>query len=273
MSEPEIDLEAMDNSQLEALLAGLPPPGSPPPQEAVPEEEPPAPVEDAPVAPAVEEPPAEPAEPEVDPIQDFRQQWDAERRALEAKIELQMAHNSRLAGELGFLKNQPPPRPEPDRPDAFDGQPDPRADEALSRLDKLEADVRNRNRWDGINQEIAVVRQLDLDAIKDDLPIAAQKFQSDIQILQDTVDPEAARLMTRRVLNAVIAEAERMKDGRDRQARIEKRAATVTDMAKVKKIGTISASGGTPAPPSKAKATSEMSVKELDSLLKEMTGS
>ena len=274
-----MNLEDKSIEELDALLAdpSLLEQAQEPPVEAPPPtpEPPPAPEPEA--APPAEPAPVEPPPTEdKDPIKDLldqwdgeRQSWEAEKKAMAAKFDLGQAHSSRLAGKIGHLEKLLKQRAEAAQasPDPEDGE---QSSATVTRLERLEGELRKRDRDMAIAAEVQAIKRPETDALSAEIAEAAEAFKDDWSAALDTEDPESARLMTRRVLNAIVAEAERIKTTKERAARVERRAATVAEIRQAKQA--VASSGvSAPATEIKPKSLDEMTSDELSQLLRSMT--
>jgi hypothetical protein len=276
----EVDPNQLTDEQLEQALfnAGMGLPAEEIIPEETKEEAPEPPPAEEPAQEAVEEPtPTEEAPQEVEDkeqsyMKEILDQWQLEKKALEAKLDLAQAHASRLAGEIGYLKKHSGVRSEPMRPDTESLEEPTTSDgETLSRLERIESEIRRRDREAAIAAEVASMRGPDHEKMAEEIKVTAEKYAPDWQAALETEDPEAARLMVRRVLNAVLAEAEILRSTKEREARQIQKAEQMASQKEAKKKAVPSASGSTPPPKPKPKTIEEMSDKELEEAMKEVT--
>jgi hypothetical protein len=267
MSEPSELADSLATKSIEELDAILRDPTLLEPSEPAPEKEPETVVSE-PIPEPEKEP--DPIEPEIDVAAERQAIWESEKKAMEAQLDLQRAHASRLAGEIGHLRKAAmAPRTEPARSESYE-EPVPVDHETRSRLDKLESELRKRDKDIAIASAVGQLNRPEYKEMEAEFKEAMQKFGQDWTDALDTEDPETARLMATRVANAVIAEAEKIKTLKERTSRLEKKAASVSEIEKAKKKSAISSSGSAPAAP-QPKRYEDMTPGELDTLLKGMT--
>jgi hypothetical protein len=258
----------MSNEELEAVLDNLT--GVEPAPPPAPEQEPEVPVEDE----QPDDAPEEPSEPtpssdEVDLSALEREGDKLAREKLEAQLELVMAHNSRLAGKLGFLEqklNSAPVSSEPYEPQTQQDV------DRLTLLERrLEESESKRNQAE-VSQAIAdSVGRLDGPWVQDlaeEIAAVAPKYADQIRAAQESNDPELARQIATAVATVVKAEATQMKWAVRHEAMVKQKEAATVDMARAKRAQTPSGSGGVPPPQSRPKTFADMNAKELDDWLK-----
>ena len=259
---------SMSNEELEAVLDNLT--GVEPAPPPAPEQEPEVPVEDE----QPDDAPEEPSEPtpssdEVDLSALEREGDKLAREKLEAQLELVMAHNSRLAGKLGFLEqklNSAPVSSEPYEPQTQQDV------DRLTLLERrLEESESKRNQTE-VSQAIAdSVGRLDGPWVQDlaeEIAAVAPKYADQIRAAQESNDPELARQIATAVATVVKAEATQMKWAVRHEAMVKQKEAATVDMARAKRAQTPSGSGGVPPPQSRPKTFADMNAKELDDWLK-----
>jgi len=263
------------SEELDALLNSMTPEGQivgheeAPPVEPGPDTpEPEAPAEEA--APTEEAPPAVEPVPEVDLAASEREGDNISREAMEAKIALLMAHNSRLAGKLGFLEqklNSPPATSEPYEP---------QSEAEVDRLTQLERRIEQseaRRQAAEVSQAVAEsVAQMDgpwVQELAKEIAEIAPKYVDQIKAAQETTDPALARQIATAVATVVKAEAMQMKWKAGHATMVAQKSAATADLAKAKKAQAPSGSGGVPSPPPKPKTFADMTAAEADAWLRE----
>ena len=259
---------SMSNEELESVLDNLT--GVEPAAAPAPEKEPEVPVEDEQPDDAPEEPSeSTPSSDEVDLSALEREGDKLAREKLEAQLELVMAHNSRLAGKLGFLEqklNSAPVSSEPYEPQTQQDV------DRLTLLERrLEESESKRNQAE-VSQAIAdSVGRLDGPWVQDlaeEIAAVAPKYADQIRAAQESNDPELARQIATAVATVVKAEATQMKWAVRHEAMVKQKEAATVDMARAKRAQTPSGSGGVPPPQSRPKTFADMNAKELDDWLK-----
>ena len=267
-SDPALD--GVDDAALEALLNSYDPSNPDKPIEVPVADAPPEPPVEA--APPVEEaPPAEapPEEPEIDLAASEKEGDRIAREKLEAALALQQAHSSRLAGEIGYLKQKLESNPRSSEP----YQPETQAE--LDRLTSLEqrlADSENRRIKTEVSQAIeSELNSLDGAWSKElatEIAAVAPKYADQIKAARESTDPALARQISKAVGLLVRAEAMQMSWDTKHKALVEKKAATVSAATSAKKAATISGSGAVPTPPPQPKSFADMTADEADAWLK-----
>ena len=258
---------SMSNEELEAVLDGLtgadPAPAPPPFEPELPEES---------VQPeAAPESPAEPvpSSDEID-LPAFEREGDKlAREKLEAQLALVMAHNSRLAGKLGFLEqklNSAPVSSEPYEPQTQQDE------DRLTLLERRLADSESKRNQAEVSQAIAdSVSRLDgpwVQELAAEIAAVAPKYTDQIRAAQESNDPELARQIATAVVTVVKAEATQMKWAERHESMVKQKEAATVDMARAKKAQTPSGSGGVPPPQARPKTFADMNVKDLDDWLR-----
>jgi hypothetical protein len=160
-----------------------------------------------------EAPPAqgEEAPPELDEVAIAQREGEIERQKLREQLELQKAHNARMAGELGhikqLLKSEPRQEPERDASEVYGG--DGELGAVIKRLDQVEGRLQSEARTRAIQQELETMAQRpELKEITEtQLQQATSLFQEEIKAIREIEDPTIARQMTKAVLGNVVAEA------------------------------------------------------------------
>lgn len=262
------DFGSMTSEQLEHVLNNLTPDGDVPP-EAPPQVEA---VEDAPSEPEQEaEPEAEPdPEPEVE-IDIAASEREIDRNKidkLEASLLLQQAHASRLAGEIGYLKNQ--------RPLAASEPYEPQSQVEVDRLALLEQRFAESEARRVVTEVSQVVDQsigaLDgpwVDELASEIAAIAPKYKDQIEFARSSTDPEMARQIATAVAMVVKAEATQARLESRHATLVEKKASTRANSDKAKRAAAPSASGAVPAAAPKTKTYADMTAAEADAWLRE----
>lgn len=260
----------LSNDELEKILDAVLPDGSIPAPEPTP-------------SPAPEPPPAEP-EPEATPEATPESEPDIEAEAaahaaegerirnekLQADLEFQRAHASRLAGEIGHLRKQIETIQRPSEPY------EPQSEAELDRLSQLEARL-ERSESERLRAEVAqavesAINALDSPSIADidsQLAEVIPKYKGEFEAAQAMQDPNMARQMATAVGRSIIAEAMELKWQQDHAKFAEMKAASTAGNAKAKKDAAPSASGAVPPPAQKPKTIADWSPSELDAWMKE----
>ena len=258
--------------ELEKILDALTPGGSSlegesQATEPVPVEEAPAPTPPEESDPTPPEPP--PVESEVDVAAHEREGDRISREKLEAQLSLLMAHNSRLAGKLGFLEqklSQPQQASEPYEPQT------PQEVDRLTLLEQRLAQSEERVSRAQVSQAVAeAVGSLEgpwVQELAAEIASVAPKYADQIKAAQETSDPELARQIATAVATVVKAEATQMAWQKRHETMVAQKTAATADMAKAKKAQTPSGSGGVPSPAPKSKTFGDMTASELDDWLK-----
>lgn len=245
---------------------------TPKPPEEPPAESVPSPAEPEP-APAAEAAPEPEQEPEIDEAKIQAELEAARREKLEAALAAQQAHASRLAGEIGYLKEKlkaVESRPsEPYRPDT-EAEID-RLAELERRQAELEATEKARAVAQAVGQSLAITDANTLAELKAELEAVVPKYEEQFQALLAMDNPNLARQAAEAIRRSVLADAKELKWQNRHKEFTEKRAATVPESVKAKRAATVSASGAVPAPPPKPKTYADMSSDELDRLLRDLT--
>lgn len=258
---------SMSNEELEAVLDGLtgadPAPAPPPSEPELPEESvQPEAAPDSPVEP-------DPSSDEID-LPAFEREGDKlAREKLEAQLALVMAHNSRLAGKLGFLEqklNSAPVSSEPYEPQTQQDE------DRLTLLERRLADSESKRNQAEVSQAIAdSVSRLDgpwVQELAAEIAAVAPKYTDQIRAAQESNDPELARQIATAVATVVKAEATQMKWAERHESMVKQKEAATVDMARAKKAQTPSGSGGVPPPQARPKTFADMNVKDLDDWLR-----
>lgn len=257
--------------ELDAILNAILPDGSLPAEVINPEPAAPEPekTEAAPEEPEAEPEPEPEPEPEVDLLALEKERDRYERDELRAKLAEQQAHSSRLAGEIGFLKEKiqrglTSTEPMPDSEEDLD---------RLSRLERaLEQSEERRNRSEVSQAVDGVVARLDgpwVEDLKDEIAAIIPAYAERLQAAHGASTPELGAELATNILSAMQAEAGRMNVQKRYEAAVAKRQAATADMAKAKKAAAPSASGTVPTPAPKPKTISDMSGAEADAWLRE----
>lgn len=236
--------------------------------------------EEAPVeqeAKPTEEPKAEePKEEDLDPVQrrinEIEERHRLELDQRDAKLELQMAHGSRLAGQIGELKKrleQPPARPEhmpEDESVAYEN-------DRLARIERTLAALSGQRQADDVDlavksslQEVVMSRP-ELQQLSDEVAEVVPRYAQEWQAALDSTDAGVARTLARAVAVAIVADAKMLKYDKDREA-AKKQEVELTDKlkeAKKRAAPTVSTPSSTTRPA--AKTVSDLSDDELDDLI------
>ena len=231
-----------------------------------------APVEPEPTpeAPAEPEPEAEPEPvPEVDLAASEREGERLRSEKLEAALALQQAHASRLAGEIGYLKQKIESGLHASEPY------EPQSQAELDRLSLLEQRLEkseNERLSNQVSQAVSEsIGSLDgpwVQELKDEIAVVGPKYADQLRAASETTDPALARQLATGVAMMVKAEATQMRWEKNHEAmKVQKQAASA-DMARAKKAQAPSGSGGVPSPPPKQKTIADMSASEADQWLK-----
>lgn len=265
----DADLARALGDEVPVTSSEQPPPADPP------DDSPPAGVERLEeVAPAVQDekppdpsPQEPPPEPEPDPVEE-RMRLERERH--EASLELQRQHASRMAGEIGHLKNllrqQSQSRPESYGSDAQDGDDGSGLRDRLEQLEsRLQAEARDRV----IAEEMALFHgRPDLAGIPETTwKSVGEKYGNEWTQALDTSDPELARRSVRAVLSLVVAEAKEAEWGRRQQEAKLKQADQAARLRAGKVAAGSTVSSQAPEQKRKPKSVNELSDAELDRLI------
>jgi hypothetical protein len=265
------------DEELEQLLAGLTENDQlatevpveipePPPQKAVPAEVPP--VQEATPETAPEPTSAEP--PELTDAELAAMEAKAESEKLKAQLQLLTAHSSRLAGEIGFLKQQKTsqPSPEPYQPET---------EAEISQLTALQREVHELKQQQtraaverALAEGLAPIEAMPdmsrlVEYTKDIAPRYAQQFND----AREVSDPNLARQMATAIALTIRAEALEAEAKAKRTGLEQRRAESSANLKKAKTAATISASGAVPAPTPKQKDFRDMTAEEADRWLRE----
>lgn len=208
-----------------------------------------------------------------------------EREKLSAKLELQQAHNSRLAGEIGFLKNKKPAhaRPEPsDEPDAYalDGRSEPPEANAdvRERLERLEGRIASEAVQEA-TQEAVLSAMNDLtSSVKDDkeraeldrhIKALTPRYAKDWKAAVGATDPEIAGALARGTIMNIIADAKIARLDETRDAARQERANAATALRRSKLSAAPTRTTGAPSQASRprAKTPDDMTEQEADAAL------
>jgi hypothetical protein len=141
-----------------------------------------------------------PAAPVVDPLVE---QYRIEHEKLQAQLELQRAHASRLAGEIGHLRRQVT-APEPDGAEGYNQDPD-----LAQRFDRLESRINSDAIASAIAQEVQALQSPEVKALHDGgwLAKAAAPYEQDWKAATEASDANTARLLARAVARSTVADA------------------------------------------------------------------
>ena len=264
----EVDYSKMSEDELNELLVSgggvvedVPEKeAEPSPTPAVPEEIVP-PVEEEKVA------PQEPTEPdERDELATLEAQEErVKRERLEAQLQLQMAHNSRLAGKLGFLENQVKSISRTSEPY------EPQSQVEVDRLSALEARLEQSEALSSkseVSQAVErAVSALDgpwVVELAAEIAEIAPRYVEQLKAAQETSDPDLARQIASAVALTIKAEAQELAWSNRKKSLIEKRSSQVQELSAKKKAATISGGGGTSVPRPAPKTYDQMTPDELE---------
>lgn len=266
--------ESMD--ELEAQLAALTPEDFKEKPEEATAPEPEAPVEEAPAeeAPAEEAAAEEPVEEEVAPEEEA-ENLAAERLAIEmeqlkAKYDLQMAHNARLAGQIGHLLEQQKiasSRP----PESFDTDAEP--DAVQPSLVRDVQDLKSRFIQAEVSQAIALgsvaLDEPEAREMREEIITVAANYKDQLESVFAMTDPDMARQMSEALSRSILADAKEARWQARHASLQEKKAATVPESVLRKRAQTPSGSGGVPPPSPRPKALKDLSAEEADAWLRQ----
>lgn len=239
--------------------------------------------ETVPVPEAPPEPASEPAvEAQADPVPETEPEPEEDeaalesegerlkREKLEAKLELLEAHNSRLAGKLGFFEQQLKSVPRASEPY------EPQTQEEMDRLGQLEQRfaqseaVRTQTEVDQAVE--SAINALDtpevVQTLSAEIAAVAPKYAEQLAAARTVGDPRLARQEATAIGRSVLAEARELHWENRHKALIEKRASTAGDSLKAKKAAAPSASGTVPAPQAKPKTFADLTPSEADAWLR-----
>lgn len=240
------------------------------PADAVPEPLPPVeetidpPVEAAP--PAAEPEP----EPEIDLSASEKEGERIAREALQAKVALLEAHNSRLAGKIGFFEqklNTIPQATEPYQPET-----QAEVDRLTSLEQRLDQEKAMRVRAEVSQAVNSAVAELDgtwSTELAPEIQAVVPKYADQIQAARDATDPALARQIATAVGLLVKADAMQMKWETTHKALVERKATTAPATAKAKQAAAASGAGSVPTPAPKQVSFADMTAAEADAWLRE----
>ena len=263
MTEP-INYENLSEAELDALFAkGEGFASEPTPEPVAPEPTPepePTPVEPEPSAEPITEPEPEPAVEPVDEEAKIKQEQ------FEAKLRLQEAHASRMAGEIGFLREQLKSRPLPSEPY------EPQSEADIDRLTQLERRFQeseaHRTQIEVAQAVESAVNALDvaevIQSIQAEITAVAPKYAEQLNAARQVSDPVLARQLADAVCRSVIADAKEMAWTNRRKSLEEKKAVQARELTARKKSATVSGGGAVSATRPAAKPYDEMTPSELD---------
>ena len=263
-------LEELSLQELEAMLEN---------PETIGKEEAPAPVE---ATPPVEEatPPAD-TKPDEAPVEETPAPVEIDQAAIEAETrridderrdtEMQklMAHNSRLAGQIGELRKAQSRA-------GTEYQEIPQDDERIVELRNAVQEMRDAQRSEARNRAVAeevnaVLAKPYLKDVDQSLIAAAtQKFEAAWEEALSEDDPDLARLNCRTVLLSTAAEARRLQLAQAQNTARE-RSAEQTRVATSAKLKASVSGGGSAAPPTPQVQLADKSLDELAKMLDEAT--
>lgn len=267
--------------ELEDQLAALTPEDfkDQPAEQAAPEPEPEIPAEEAPAEEVSVEEPAEteeaPAEEPEEETEEDAASLAAERLGIEmeqlqAKYDLQMAHNARLAGMIGHLQKQQEALTS--RPSEPSYEPDTDS-EVGSALAREVADLKSRFVQAEVSQAIALgstaLDEPEARDMREEIIAAAANYKAEMESVFAMTDPELARQNSEALSRCIIADAREARWQSRHASLVERKAATVKDSVLKKRAQTISGSGSVPPPPPKPKALNELNADEADAWLRQ----
>lgn len=247
-------------------------PPAPPPAPPEPEPEPEAAKPVEPEMPPVEEPPA------VEVEDDFAA-MDAEgerlkRERIEADLAFQKAHASRLAGEIGYLREQlksaPRTASESYEPQTQDEQ------DRLTRLENAFLDSEKRRTQLEVAQAAdAAVSALDvpeLSSLKAELAEVVPKYREQFASAREVNDPQLARQLADAIGRSVIADAKELAWTNRRKVLEEKRTVQQAALTARKKSAAVSGGSATSASRPAPKTYDQMTPEELDAEMEKEFG-
>jgi hypothetical protein len=203
--------------------------------------------------------------PVVDPLVE---QYRIEHEKLQAQLELQRAHASRLAGEIGHLRRQVT-APEPDGAEGYNQDPD-----LAQRFDRLESRINSDAIATAIAQEVQALQSPEVKALHDGgwLAKAAAPYEQDWTAATSATDANTARLLARAVARSTVADAKALQFQALRE-QAQTKAADQAAKLRERKIaaGATSTTPATAARP-KPKTFSEMSEAEQDRFVDSQLG-
>ncbi len=267
-------VDSKSDEELDALMAQIKPDMTldiPVDPEAPPVEQP------APVEETVEASPETPEETsEAEPEEEDPAALEAEGHRLQleklqAALELQQAHSSRLAGEIGYLKEQQKVRPRPSEP-SYVEETETGAEatpEVLRRIERIETYQVQAE----VSQAIALgsvgLDEPEARGLREEIISVAPRYKDQMDIVFGLTDSNLARQMSEALTRSILADAKEARWQARHQVLVERKAATASVSAGNKRAATVSASGGVSAPPPKPKALSDLTADEADQWLKE----
>ena len=265
-------LDGMDDATIENLLNQIDPSNPdkplelPVPVDAVPE--PPPPVEPIEVAPVEATPEPEP-EPEIDLAASEREGKRIADEALQAKIALLEAHNSRLAGKIGFFEQKLKSIPQATEPYQPESQVEiDRLSAVEQRLEQAET-IRVRSEVSqAVNAAVAALDGPWSAELAAEIQVIAPKYADQIQAANESTDPALARQIATAVGLMVKAEATKMKWEASHKDLETRKAASVSATASAKRAAAVSGAGSVAAPPPKPVSFADMTADEADAWLK-----
>jgi len=277
MGEPAItivnsgrDFGGMSSDELDRILDTITPDG----QVATGGDEPPVPPSE-PEIPAVPESPAPvepepPVEPEIDLAASEKEGDRIARELLEAKIAALEAHNSRLAGKLGFVEQKLKVAPVASEP--YEPQTQEEVDRLTSLEQRLEQSEARRTRAEvsqAVEQEFAALDGAWSTDYAAEIRAIAPKYQDQIQAAMDTNDPALARQITKAVGLMVKAEVTQARWEASHKDLVARKASTAPAAMAAKKAASVSGSGAVPTPAPKPRSYADMTPSEADAWLRE----
>lgn len=234
-------------------------------------------------APAVEEAPTEeaaPAEEAPEEVEEAPEEEDpaaleAERHRIEmeqlrARYDLQMAHNARLAGQIGHLMEQQKTLAARPSEPSYEPETDTEANAGLARD---VADLKSRFVQAEVSQAIALgstaLDEPEARELREEVIAAASNYRNELESVFAMTDPELARQMSEALSRTILADAKEARWQTRHASLTERKAATVKESVLKKRAQTVSGSGSVPPPPPKPKALTELSADEADAWLRQ----
>ena len=261
--------------QLAEMTGGDPVPPADVPEEAAPVETPAAAEEEA----AAPEP-----TPEPEPTEDEQLDYRALAEKLQSDIEKLQAHNSRLAGKVGYLESRKAAAPvgdaaEPEyNPDPHAGDPDwgESYDERISRIEQeMEASKqaeaqRMQAQLQQIDQRVAQHATRLMAPIDPDIrQTVFQAHADEISAIENYTDPQERETAALEIIQRASLEAQTFQMGRNQERAAAAKQASTAANHRAKMAQTPSGSGGVPQPPPRPKGPGEMTAQEADQWMRE----
>jgi hypothetical protein len=212
------------------------------------------------------EPEPPPAEVEVDLAAVDAEGERIKREKMEADLAFQKAHASRLAGEIGYLREQLKSVPRT-ASDSYEPS-TPEEQDRLSRLEHAFLESENRRTQLEVAQAAeSALNALDvpeLTSIQAEIGEVVTKYREQFASVKEVNDPALARQLADAIGRSVIADAKELAWTNRRKALEEKRTVQQTALAARKKASAVSGGGATPGPRPAPKTYDQMTAAELD---------